>query len=399
MGALLALSVSSLAQSDFRKGFIVTHDKDTVFGFADFHDGVKAFSSCNFKRTENGESQTYKPADILGYGFVDDRHFVTRSVPANGGAEEVFMEVMVEGPVTLFRLRETFWVQKQGQDILELRKVEKEVYVDKRSYTKYVNEYIGTLNILLADCAALRDEIQDLEFRIRPLTKLIASYNSCQQPEVKVQKAKKPWIKANAGIAVGMDASNLKIDAQNYFHSDGVVPYKQSVSMMGGITLDISSPRLSERFAFTSAVLYTQHSYHLSNAEQQEPGIHYVTIDVKELKIPFGLRYTFAPKPVTPFFNVGMTTAIHLESSSTWLKQSVSGIGNVINFSDMGEIPTKKGQAGVWGGIGMLTRISEKFDASIELRYEYTNGIVDFELNDYTSNVTNFQLLVGLRIK
>jgi len=43
--------------------------------------------------------------------------------------------------------------------------------------------------------------------------------------------------------------------------------------------------------------------------------------------------------------------------------------------------------------------LSSKVDSSIELRYERTDGIVDTgQLRQYTSHVSNLQLLIALRL-
>lgn len=395
LGLLLLLSSLCYAQTDFRKGFIVRHEKDTVFGFAQFYDGAKAFSQCSFRRSSSDEPQTYEPDDLLGYGFVDGRHFISKVVSVDGTKQAEFMEVLVAGHATLYRLRDTFWAEKDS--LVLLRNDEREFYKDNDHYRKRSKEYIGTLSIIMSDCPKLNATIQKAELRASDLAKLIESYNRCQSGEVNVYNAKKPWIKLIVGLTGGLEWSSLSFDAQNYFDGDQVVPYNNSAAPMIGVSLDVAAPRLSERFYFTTALLYASRQY-LFTGTTRNLTTNYVTIDLDELRIPLGIRYTFAPRIITPFLNGGISPTLHIKSSSGWTKELVSR--DLVQIFDRGEVPIKSNQVGFWGGVGMLLRINEKLDASIEGRCELTNGVVDLLYkSDFTSNVTNVQLLVGIRIK
>ncbi len=63
----LLLPIISLAQSNFKKGFIINNNKDTISGFIDYREQINNPVSINFKRTVNGEADVFGLKDLLGF--------------------------------------------------------------------------------------------------------------------------------------------------------------------------------------------------------------------------------------------------------------------------------------------------------------------------------------------
>jgi hypothetical protein len=164
---------------------------------------------------------------------------------------------------------------------------------------------------------------------------------------------------------------------------------------MIGVSLDILSPRLSERISFHGNLLYLTSKYHkytlFNNSSSVER--NYVTIELQQIKVPIGFRYTFPKRELTPYFNAGVAGTIHLSSNSIWIQEVESNSVVYTNENESRIINNK--QFGLWGGFGVLKTINSKLNAFLELRYEQTNGIRDFG----ESKISNFQLLIGIRTK
>jgi hypothetical protein len=394
--ACLVLPFIAIAQTDFRKGFIITHEKDTVLGLINFHDGTRAFEVCYFKRSDNEDSRSYSPADIVGYGFLDGRRYVTKTIVLKEATETVFLEVLAYGRISLYRYRDVFWVEKEGSGLIQLRDEPVEYEKDRQKYIVHSNEHIATLNMLMADCDKVRSAIQEVPLYQRQLVVLVESYNNCQKKEAKADRSAKPWIKLIPGISGGVGQSRIDVSEMNVVFRDDVIQNDKMISPVFGLSLDISAPRISERFMFTTSLLYAPSTYYITSAFNRSYQ-QYVLIDINALKLPVGVRYTFAPRVVTPFFNVGFSTNIHLDSSSSWTTESTAN--NVVETFNRGSLPLKSTQLGFWGGLGVLIRLSKKIDTLVEFRYERTDGFVHMHyFGDYSSKVTNLQLLLGLRM-
>jgi hypothetical protein len=111
--AMFTAAGHSLAQADFRPGFIVNNAGDTLRGWIDYRSGGKNFRICSFKKEEGREPVDYSPADIRGYGFANDKRHLSRMVETPGKVKEtVFLEILVSGKATLYKLGNVFCLGK-----------------------------------------------------------------------------------------------------------------------------------------------------------------------------------------------------------------------------------------------------------------------------------------------
>jgi Outer membrane protein beta-barrel domain len=392
------------SQGDFRKGYVITNARDTLFGFVDYEPGSKAYQSCNFRGANEPAVITYKPGQIVGYGFVDDKFFESREIPTVEGqaTQVVFIQVLVKGLASLYRFEGNFFIEKGSQKLHPLVSTSKEVYVDGMYVSKKLNEHIATLNMLLFDCPDMTTRIKKVTINEWPLTAVVEGYNKCKGSPGVVYKANKPWFKFVAGMAGGINISQITFDAEASGYEHLLGTFETSKSPIIGGSFEFLSPRLSERISIHADLLYTPSWYHHfslveGNSTTQR---NYVTIKLHQLKIPVGIRYTFSGKKIAPFFNAGFSGTIHLSTSSTWKKEIESDVYVHTVYDDALKIT--KGQMGFWGGLGFVTPVHKKLDAFVEVRYEQTEGITllhDLIAAPLKCGITNFQITIGLRVK
>src|SRR5688572_22358710 len=99
----ICLSELGFAQTDFRKGFVITLQRDTISGLVNYREGANAHEICEFKKLENLNATSYRPDEIFGYGFLDDKFFESRKVQEENKSPRVaFVEVLVKGMVSLY---------------------------------------------------------------------------------------------------------------------------------------------------------------------------------------------------------------------------------------------------------------------------------------------------------
>ena len=101
-----------------------------------------------------------------------------------------------------------------------------------------------------------------------------------------------------------------------YDYLDG--SFDGSSTLIIGLSLNVFQPGVSKRFSVQGEVLYSKSNYEnaASNAGSNGTKTSYVAIDLSQLKIPLGLRYTFPEKKITPYMNFGMSSTFNLSSSS-----------------------------------------------------------------------------------
>jgi hypothetical protein len=398
---LICIAEFSFSQTDYRKGYVITNSYDTLYGLVDYRENDKAYVSCDFKVSKGQNTIAYEPGSIIGYGFENDKFFQSKEISIrNQPSQVVFLEVIVRGFVSLYKFEDTYFIEKGNNGLQQLINETNEVVVKGRRVLKNTNQHISTINMLVFDCAEIRTRVQKLRLSEKELTNLIEDYNRCKGESSVSFKAKKPWTKAIIGVTGGLNASqlNFKTNLGNE-HLAGV--FERSKSPMIGVSLDILSPRLSERISFHGHLLYLTSRYYNYTLYTTSSSVarNYVTIELQQLKVPIGIRYTFPKREFTPYFNAGISSTIHLSSNSKWVQELESN--SVVNTNENEALTIKNKQFGLWGGCGVLKSVNNKLNAFLELRYEQTDGIEPFAVDSkgLNSKISNFQILIGIRTK
>lgn len=396
---LLLFAFKCFGQSDFRKGFVITSNYDTLYGFVNYKESLRANKVCNFKKLLDQPVVTYEPNQLVGYGFENDKFFVSREIRFKEVKSRVFLEVLVGGIVNLFEYDQKYWVEKDTSGILPLTNETTEIYLEGRRVFRNSNQHIATLNILLFDCAEVRTKLQKIEITERSLTDLIKAYNICKGASLKIYKEKKPWIRTGFGIAGGLTLSKIDFVAQVSGYDHLLGKFESTGSPTMGVTLDIQSPRISERFSFTGNVLYTPTSFYRFFENSSPTTRNYITIKLHQVELPIGFRYTFPAKNITPFLNLGVVNTQHIKFNSIWTQEVL--VNGVVITNEGEALIIKKWQLGFWGGIGATKTLTPKLNASFELRYTMTNGISPFYVGsgELRSGISTFQFLLAIKKK
>jgi hypothetical protein len=401
---LIAIAICAaqlcFSQTDFRNGFIITNKNDTLVGLVNYREGSKAYLVCDFKRLAGDNPVTYAPDSIKGYGFQNDKVFQSIEISIKGQPPKVaFVEVIVKGVVSLYKYESTYFVEKDHGKLQQLLNETRMVEMEGIKVLRSTNQYISTLNVMLFDCATIRPRIQRVPLEEEGLTTLIESYNACKGDSSTAYKSKKPWITTSVGITGGVNISRMSFDEKSTFE---YLAGTSSIfnSPMIGLSLDAFAPRISERLSFHLEMMYFAATYrHYRKTEK--PYIterNYVAIELQELRIPFGFRYTFPEKWVTPYLQLGASATFHLRSSSNRLRELETG-NFLQTFNSSEALPLRKGQFGMWAGCGITKSVNHRFNAFAEVRGEITNGITANVQRNDIAKIANLQIVIGIRTK
>jgi len=131
------------AQFNFKEGFIVKMNNDTIQGKIDYKLNYKLNKSCHFQ--VDGEVLEYFPNQIKGYGFSNDKAFTSQIL------EGTFIEILVHGDLNLFRYGNVFFVQKEDGEIYKLESNETNIEVDGKVGVKSDNRWKRVLTYLASD--------------------------------------------------------------------------------------------------------------------------------------------------------------------------------------------------------------------------------------------------------
>ena len=400
LSVLFCITLISNGQSDFREGFVINQNQDTIFGQIKYKEANSNYHYCQFKGLDSQDIISYKAGEILGYGFKNDKYFESKKIEAvDQTSETVLLEVLIRGMVTLYKYDKVFYIEKGSYGLLKLsNKTTTETAGGAVTETESRN-YIGILSVLLSDCTEISSGITRTSYGEKSFTDLIEKYNKSMNSPVVIYKDKKPWVHARFGIAGGLINSGIVLEAStNLF--DHLGPFGRSNSPLGGISFEILAPRFNEKISVHSDFLFSKSNYDSFNEEDMfgKNTKNYVTIDMTHLKIPIGLRYTFQGKKLSTFLNIGLSETFTLSSKSDWI-QEVRYVTLFDTYQDKALVISKS-EPGIWGGAGISKSIGKGLNLNLEIRFEKTDGINGEDFLAVTkSNVTSFHFLIGISTK
>lgn len=397
--AILAITKLTIAQDDFRKGYAITNTGDTIFGFVDYNEGREIHRTCRLKSADDHKIVIYTPDQISAFGFLNNKFFESKMVTIeNQEARKVFGEAKVRGFVSLFRFDYEYYVEKNNGGLQRLSNEMKKTYVNGKAMMHRTNQHVSVLSTLLFDCVDLRARVQNVNLTEKQLVKLVQDYNKCMSKDFVTYSPSEPPVKLLFGVSAGINVSNIEFSNADgkYDFLDG--SFEGSSTLIIGLSLDVLAPGLSRRLSLQTGAHYSKSNY--ANAASHGTKTSYVTIDLEQLKVPFGLRYTFPEKKITPYLSAGMTTTFNL-SSSVPLTTNYKIVNRIETVFTKDALNVNSLQVGFWGAFGMARSITEKLDIFTEFRYEGTNGIVDRSEQDQklSSSIKNIQITLGARMK
>lgn len=288
------------AQSDFRPGYIINLDGDTIHGTIDYRGDHLMGEICRFDAADSDGIIIYSPQDLIAYRLDDGKYYVSKEV----NSRSVFLEFLIEGKMNVYYLRdkrgEHYFVEKEGTGIAELPYEEAIRYKDDKPYAFHTRNHIGLLRYYMQDAPAMQSRIANMGKPSHDnLTKLAKDYHNivCKDESCVIYVKKEPFVKVNLEIIGGI----------------GHYPVysKSSLFIQPGILTNIWMPRVNEKFYFRAGMLY-------SNFESDDV-----------FKIPLMVEYVYPKGTVTPKLAYGITIYRVSGEFFTIIAHSVAFMGGI----------------------------------------------------------------------
>ena len=371
------------AQTNFRPGYVLPLAGDTLRGEVDLRDSRANSQRCRFRASPDAAVTTYSPAELRGYGLpAAAKRYRTLSVAASRAAQPYFLEVLVDGPASLYFLRdaqqhEFYYVASPKLPLTLLEHSFVQVVRDGHVYNEERSPFRNTLAIALAGCAPAQATLPRLLFQETSLRKVVQQYNACQGYQAHQEQPTDAGGKAVFGVMAGGGSYTLSYsgfpyrDATVTDHSTGVVV---------GPTLRFSSGRLSQKLALVMALLYGAEKYEI-DAPSQFTGAPSGSrtrsrFDLAYLRLPVMFRYTYPRGKVAPVAELGFTLAYALKTTNT-VEQTNAYYANGVysppeTFFDGPNFRSIQLGAGV--GLGLSTRTAAGHAVALLFRAEQSNG-------------------------
>lgn len=391
--------LNSYSQLDFREGFIVTSEGERINGFLNYKEGYQKFSSCEFKDSEKSNTVIYFPNQLQSYGYNDDAYFITKEIetPNLENLNKVFLEVLVKGKATLYKHRGSFYIEKADTIFHELENKIKTVEKYGQEYVKKSKRYVGVLNYMLSDCPTINKRIKGILLKEKSLTQLVEAYNSCSNESSITYKSNKKWIDIAPGVTFGLNSSTIELlSGIPEIKNNLAGTYNSEVNIMPGLFFDFTFQKINERFSLHTGAFILKSTYETLIIYETGPNSYRndITLELKQIKIPVGIRYNFPDRNITPFINAGLSTTIPVETNSLWIQER-EGDGTIETTESIA-FKINEPRIGYWAGLGIKKKLLKNLTGFSEIRYEFTEGpAFSNEGISFRYRIPNFQFLIG----
>jgi len=270
------------AQSDFRPGYVILNNGDTLVCDIDYRGDYTMSNICRV-RTPDKIINEYRPWDISAFRFQESKYFVSRE--ANGRL--VFLEYLVNGMISFYYLRDKdgdhYYIEKEGVPLTELPYSNKLVTENGIMHYKETKTHIGLLKYYTQETPELVSEIEAIrEPEPNKLIKLGEDYHNlvCTGEECIVYEKKKQFLSVSPELNLGI-ASYL-----------GISEPTKPMNYRYGLLLHFWAPRVNEKFYFKTGLIYERLSLN---------GVY-----TSYFKYPFHLEYRYPRGKVRPTVSYGV---------------------------------------------------------------------------------------------
>lgn len=325
----LGLHTVSVAQSDFRPGYIVQPSGDTLRGEVDYRGEQRNTRLCSFRATAAAPATDYQPEQLRGYGFAADKHYQTRQLAGNPPVA-VFAQTLVGGKVSLFRLTNT-----DGKEVYyagtapaePLRLLQQRDTVVSQNVRQRVYPFRNVLRGLMLDCPAVQAPLARTELVESQLVKVFTTYNACVGAAPQYVVAKQPS-RLNLGVLVGVHQASMVL--LTYGNQKLSSSFKPTL----GLGLAWAPNSFSSKLSLHLQALYVRQEF---DKQYQSPGEgifsgenvqRSVRVHVSSVRVPGMLRYTLPKGRVRPYVQAGVMYALNYDrqGSQSWVAPRIGSV-------------------------------------------------------------------------
>jgi hypothetical protein len=308
---ILITNSALIAQADFRKGYLVKQNGDTLNGYVNFQKETVNNSVCNFKRFEIAIPVNYTPYKIKAYGIDGGKQFV--SVIYN--EKRLFAEYLIKGKVSLLYLKPNRFFIYGENNLVELKNGKTINQLSNKQYNNY-KDYLKDLfnnpENLSIDSSKLEEKSlialvkqynisinSDYEIPIRPKEKkLISDYSLIKSSKV------------NIGVLGGLGLFTFKpTESVDYLSFLKTADYKTETTPLIGLYVKGKFSRMHPNWSFQTNALYQESSLHgvASGASYYgSQNFDDIFIDFKTIKLSFHLNYEINIKQLSILPHLGI---------------------------------------------------------------------------------------------
>ncbi len=364
------------AQTDFRPGYYITWDNDTIWGLIDYRGEIRNSSFCSFKENANAKPIQFKPSEIKAYRFTDSKYYVSKKIKIGDQEKQVFIEFLVNGIADLYYHASLnnpmYLIEDRDGNLIELTDETKDEYVEGTGLVRKADtRYIGLLKATFSDCMEIQHDIEDVKLEHKYLIRITKKYHDyvCDDEKCIVyEKTVAPMHLRIAPIA-GISTSKIRFSEGQFSGYE----FEPNYFPFAGILLNTTIPRLNEKLSveFETILHNPQYNgtYNYYNNSDGRTDYFESDINILALQPSLSLRYTRPKGIFRPTLAVGFSSDFILSKEQKTIRESE--LSGVIHTTESYDTPLESMLYGFIFQLGCNYNIanSHTFFTNLKLNY------------------------------
>jgi hypothetical protein len=370
------------AQKDLKKGYIITNTSDTIHGSIEFKGDISSAKRCIFVKDNGTEKTEYNPGQIQAYRVEEGKFYISKKIKTADKEEVLFLEYLIEGIVSIYYYRDEvkdhYYIEKRGEELLELKNETREEYINNIKYANESNAYKGVLKYVFQDSPKTSQEVDNLDLGHKSMIKIAKDYHNevCTGEQCIVFEQKKAKIKVKLGPMLGINYYTLKksiVENATYLSSNTL---KSAVYPTFGIFIKLNMPSISEKLYFQYEINYSQRNlntdytyYYYILGSKQTDNVK-ITMALNSIKNAGIFGYEFPIGKISPVIQAGIFVDYTVNSTYSSIFTDLNHNTSSTNT----ESPYSNFDYGLVVGLGGTYKIKQKHQLGLDIRYQMGAG-------------------------
>lgn len=409
IGIILLCTLSINAQTDFRSGFIITNNNDTIHGLIDYKGNKANARKCIFTSDINSKKQVFTPEEIKSYRFTNSKYYISKYVKIENKEKQLFLEYLIKGIVSIYYYRdkhgEHYLAGDESGDIHELKNEKKEIVKNNISYLKPSKKYIGILKYLFNESPSISNRALNTRLNRKSLIKLAHDYHDevcsdgeCLIYEKKLPKFKLSKFKSIFGIVAGVNGMSISQKGQYkkelYFMKGSEFDFKVFPSI--GAFCKLNMPSANKRLYFQYEITFSRVNLTTSNSYfdplYNKTYLNDIDITRNSINNSAFIKYEFPKGKIRPTFQIGGFVNYFFKTDYSRKLEVKHSYGETYYTYQTNCSPFEKYDVGIICGFGLNGIYLSKKEMFCDFRYQRGFG----QLQGLNTNV--FSIILGMQI-
>lgn len=392
----LIVSLGVMGQDNFKKGYVITLENDTLFGKINDAGGFKNSRLCTFKPYKKHRVTEYLPGEIKGYRMLNDKYYVSKPIGDKDGTKYKFIEVVIEGPVSLYHDRKSsekaFYIQKKDGDLIPLvyesgqlryKPVDGASVIYSPTYTLHNRIYQDDLYNLFSDSKKIQDRVPQTDYDVKSLSTLTKDYIADKYPSRKsiTYERNLQMYRPHVGVYGGIQLTDIEFLPSKLGKYSKAEPHSIIAQRFNtypvGLFVNFPFPMLNDKLSFQVELMGNWMNYDEIFDSSQSLNEDTVAISAKSFGIPLMIKYDLFRGFITPSLGVGKSFNFVYDSDITGFGKKVEVMdefGEPVKGNEIIVHPVQKG--GWFGQAGVSLKLSPGLSLFADVRYTYLKSLI-----------------------